>query len=126
MGSWTNEAQTRKHAHSKSISERMPYLNGLFGVRFLNHTNGGVGNQDEKNDNGLYKGRSSVVLLQHGQHKRDGGSNEKNDDELVLELLENHLPERGRVVLGEFCFPIFKVDKKGRSDPSIERVHDGQ
>lgn len=89
------------HRHAKS--NRKTYLDGLFSVGFLNNADSGVGDQDQKDDNGLHKRRSRVVLFQNGEHKRDGGSNKKNDDELILELLENHLPEGRGIVLGEFC-----------------------
>lgn len=86
------------------INKKKCYLDRLFSVGFLDDTDGGVGDQDQENNNGFDKGSARVVLLQHGEDERDTGGNKKDNDELILELLQNHLPERGGFLLGEFCF----------------------
>lgn len=86
------------------INKNKCYLDRLFSVGFLDDTDGGVGDQNQENNNRFDKGGAGVVLLQHGEDERDTGGNKKDNNELILELFQNHLPERSGFFLGEFCF----------------------
>jgi hypothetical protein len=45
----------------------------------------------------------STVLFKQGQHERDCRGTEENDHELVLELLEDELPQRCGGFFGDLC-----------------------
>jgi hypothetical protein len=45
-------------------------------------------------NSGINKGTPAALFLEKGEHKGDGSGTKQNEDELVLELLEDELPER--------------------------------
>lgn len=69
---------------------RGAYVDGLFGVCFLDDADDCVGNEDEKDDCWLDEStkRTGVGrVLEEGEEEGDGGGREENEDELVLELV---------------------------------------
>lgn len=67
--------------------------NGLLGRRFLANTNDGVQDQDGKDNGGVDEGGPSLLFFEKGEDEGDGGAGQEDDNELVLELLEDELPE---------------------------------
>ena len=52
----------------------------------------------------VYKGSPSLAVLEQGKHEGDGSGAKQDDDELVLELLEDELPDGRRRILWQRCF----------------------
>ncbi len=68
-------------------------VDGLVSVTLLNDTDGSIGNEDEEDDAGFDESSTERgVLLEKGKDKRDDGGSEKDEHELVLELVEDELP----------------------------------
>jgi hypothetical protein len=80
------------------------HINGLFRVALLNNTDSGVCDEDEQDYSRLYKGtkRRGILLgFEQGQDEGYDGRAKKDQDELVLELLEEELPKRRSWLFGE-------------------------
>ena len=54
-------------------------------------------------DCGIDKGAPAALFLEQSEDEGYGSGAEKDDNELVLELLKDELPEWGRRVLRQFC-----------------------
>lgn len=52
---------------------------------------------------GVDKGSPAALILKEGKDEGHDSRAEKDDDELVLELLKNQLPDGGRRFLGNRC-----------------------
>lgn len=72
----------------------MTHVNSFLRVRLLDDPNRGVCDENEENDQRLYKctppGRARV--FKQRKHERDDGRREQNENELVLELFKDELP----------------------------------
>jgi hypothetical protein len=90
--------------------------NGLFSAALLRNTDDGIENQDGQNlhdielaygsafqyggsarktyNYGVHESGPSISAFEQGEDEGYGGGSEKNQDELILELLQNQLPQR--------------------------------
>jgi hypothetical protein len=80
--------------------------NSLLGRRFLADTDDGVQDQDGKDDGGIDEGGPSFLFFEKSEDEGDGGAGQEDDNELVLELLEDELPERSGRLFGNGCSAI--------------------
>ena len=81
----------------------MERRDGLLGAALLRDADDGVENQDGEDDGRVDKGTPAALLLEEGEDEGDGSGSEEYDDQLVLELLEDELPDRGRRLFGDGC-----------------------
>lgn len=78
------------------------YLNGLFRIALLHDAHGGIGNEDEQDDEGLDKGRKfPIPLLEKRQYEGDHGRQQEDLHQLVFELLQNQLPQGRPLLAGQ-------------------------
>lgn len=85
-------------------TRNITHINGLFRVALLNNTDSGVCDEDEQDYSGLYEGtkrRGILLVFEQGQDEGYDGRAKKDQDELVLELLEDELPKRRSWLFGE-------------------------
>ncbi len=59
--------------------------------------------RERTHDSGVNKGAPAALVFEESEDKGDGGRTEQDQDQLVLELLKNELPQRGGRVLGDRC-----------------------
>lgn len=75
--------------------------NCLLGTAFLGHSNNGVENKDCQDDSGVDEGTPATLLLEKREYERDGGRAQEDENQLVLELFQDKLPDRCRRFLGD-------------------------
>jgi len=100
-------AATRSARHGQHVrnvaqppAHGAAHLDGLLGVGLLPHADSGVGDQNEENHERLHKGLRLVLrVVEDGQHERHDGRAEQDLDEVVVELLEDKLPQRRALLL---------------------------
>lgn len=71
------------------------YIYRFFGIGLLDHTDGCICNEDEKNYKGLdecaEKG-TTFLCFYEGENEGDESRREQNEDKLIFELLKYQLP----------------------------------
>jgi len=77
---------------------------GLLSAALLRDTDDGIKNQNGENDGGVDEGAPATLVLKEGEGEGNGGRAEKDDDQLVLELLEDELPDGGGWLFGDSCW----------------------
>jgi hypothetical protein len=70
------------------------HVDGLFSVRLLYDSDGGIGDEDQEDDERFDKCRGPAptrlaAILETGENERDDCGTEENEDELILELRED-------------------------------------
>ncbi|KAI3481410.1 hypothetical protein L1887_56237 [Cichorium endivia] len=110
-------------------------VDGLVGVALLDDAYGRICDEDEDDDAGLDQGGAERgVLLEQGEDERDDGGGEEDEHELVLELLEDELPQRRRRLFGQrvvavLCAALFDLIVRetlgGVDVEDCERLVDG-
>lgn len=89
---------------SPSNKRRETHVDSLLGARLLEDSDGGIGDEDEHNDEGLdERRRPRLGLLEEGEHEGHDGRAKEDEDELVLKLGEDQLEEGGRRLLWQLC-----------------------
>lgn len=69
--------------------KRKTHLDGLLSICLLNNSNNSIRDENQQNDDGFNVGRRFVVsILQEGEHERNPGRDEQDNNELVLELFQ--------------------------------------
>lgn len=108
---------SHRHHSGRSLPRYRTHLDGLLGIRLLHHPDDSISDEDEEDDGGLDKGGPFVVtLLEQGEAKGDDGRDEEDDDELVLKLFEDELPQWGSGLLRDLC-EVFESAQVGRLSP---------
>ena len=85
--------------------------NGLLGRRFLADTDDGVQDQDSEDNGGVDECGPSLLFFEKGEDEGNGSAGKEDDDELVLELLEDELPQRSRRLFGNGCFEVSNMKR---------------
>lgn len=75
------------------------HVDGLFSIILLYHADGGVGDEDEKDDERFDKRRRPAStgfagIFETCEHERDDCGTEEDEDELILKLSEDQGKER--------------------------------
>jgi hypothetical protein len=103
-------------------------LQRVLGVGLLPHAHDRVDDQDQQDDGGLHErlhGSATVLgLFEEGQEERQSGRSKQNLDELIVELLEDQLPEGGLLFLFELVAPkLFLPGRHLRITESFFQAH---
>jgi hypothetical protein len=75
------------------------HIDGLFSVRLLYDSDGGVGDEDQEDDERFDKCRGPAptgfaAILETGEDERDDCGTEEDEDELILELSKDQGEQR--------------------------------
>lgn len=98
----------------RGVRGKLTHLDSLLCVRLLNDADPCIRDEDGEDDDGLdVGGRFVVPLLEVGEDERDASRREEDEDELVLKLLEDELPQRRRFLLGQDWTTFRSHSRKG-------------
>lgn len=83
---------------------------GFLGAALLRDTDDGVEDENGEDNSRVNKGTPTALVFQESENKGDSGGAEKNQYQLVLELLKNKLPQRSGRLLGDRVATIFGAE----------------